>query len=244
MILLISNGGNDLEVITMDIYPIQEAFVYKWTNTTNNKIYIGKHKGTLNDGYISSGKAFLHAYNANPANFIREIIWNGTNAECLQKEWHFIKDAIAMFGYTGLYNKTHWNIVKGWKRTCMACGEWCDPANEEWADEFATYHFENCRKSEKRKQREALVAQQEYEKQLKKQNRKKFPVINQSLVITHIENLHRINKEEMARELLLCHTDNERFLVNRYYTTKQYPETSKTKKDLIRMRKLLDKKLY
>jgi hypothetical protein len=131
----------------MDIYPIQEAFVYKWTNTTNNKIYIGKHKGTLNDGYISSGKAFLHAYNANPANFIREIIWNGTNAECLQKEWHFIKDAIAMFGYTGLYNKTHWNIVKGWKRTCMACGEWCDPANEEWADEFATYHFENCYKN-------------------------------------------------------------------------------------------------
>ena len=45
---------------------MHEAFVYVWTNIENNMIYIGKHKGAQDDGYISSGKYFLAQYNQNP----------------------------------------------------------------------------------------------------------------------------------------------------------------------------------
>lgn len=29
-----------------------EAFVYVWTDKITNKLYVGVHKGTLDDGYI------------------------------------------------------------------------------------------------------------------------------------------------------------------------------------------------
>jgi hypothetical protein len=31
-----------------------DAFVYQWVNLTNGKIYIGYHKGDVDDGYDSS----------------------------------------------------------------------------------------------------------------------------------------------------------------------------------------------
>lgn len=37
------------------------GFVYVWINRTNGRYYIGSHKGTPDDGYIGSGKAFLRA---------------------------------------------------------------------------------------------------------------------------------------------------------------------------------------
>ena len=42
-----------------------EAFVYKWTKT-DGFWYIGFHKGSIDDGYISSGEYFLEDYNKNP----------------------------------------------------------------------------------------------------------------------------------------------------------------------------------
>lgn len=134
-----------------------ESFVYKWTNIVSGKIYIGKHKGTEDDGYISSGKVFLACYYANPHEFKREIIFWGTDYECLKEEGKLIKEAIRLAGYTKLYNQTHWHILKEWKRTCLHCGAIVDPRNEEWASAFALEHFENCQsikpiKEKKKKQ--------------------------------------------------------------------------------------------
>jgi hypothetical protein len=128
----------------MDIYPIHEAFVYKWTNTETNKIYIGKHKGTPDDGYISSGKAFMAAYLTDPTKFERTIIWQGTNTECLRKESEFIKEAVEHVGWNGLYNLTNWRSIQPHKRTCPHCGKFWDTRNQEWADQFESRHFENC----------------------------------------------------------------------------------------------------
>lgn len=53
---------------------LRQGFIYKWTNSQNNKMYIGSHVGYINDGYIGSGKYFKHAYEKNPEYFTREIL--------------------------------------------------------------------------------------------------------------------------------------------------------------------------
>lgn len=56
------------------------GFVYKWTNNTNGKWYIGSHKGTTDDGYVASGiviKEAMKKYGID--NFTREILYTGNN---------------------------------------------------------------------------------------------------------------------------------------------------------------------
>lgn len=121
-----------------------EAFVYVWTNIENNKFYIGKHKGTDDDGYISSGKYFLTVYNAAPHLFVRDIIFRGTEAEAHREETIRIRTAIREVGYKGIYNLTSWWHLSQWRRTCLHCGAVCCPENEDWAIAFEEVHFNNC----------------------------------------------------------------------------------------------------
>lgn len=53
---------------------IYDGFVYVWTNTKNNKKYIGSRRGTIDDGYVGSGKHFRKAYEKDPESFVREIL--------------------------------------------------------------------------------------------------------------------------------------------------------------------------
>jgi predicted transcriptional regulator len=65
-----------------------DSFVYRWTNKTLNKIYIGFHKGTEDDGYIcsSASKKFWEDFN-NPAYvWQREILYKGIMKECQEVE--------------------------------------------------------------------------------------------------------------------------------------------------------------
>lgn len=55
-----------------------EAFVYVWTDKITNKLYVGVHKGTLDDGYICSSKHMLKEYTQRPETFSRQIIAHGT----------------------------------------------------------------------------------------------------------------------------------------------------------------------
>lgn len=50
------------------------SFVYIWKNKITGKQYIGSHKGTIVDGYISTSKYFNEDYYKNPKNFDRIII--------------------------------------------------------------------------------------------------------------------------------------------------------------------------
>lgn len=167
-----------------------ESFVYKWTNIENGKFYIGKHMGTPDDGYISSGRSFLDCYWKNPFLFKREILFYGTDIECYNEEGRLIKEAIRSVGYNQIYNRTHYSIVREWKRTCLHCGQWCDPANEEWAEAFALSHFENCQNNkpvvEKKKkqsltewrlQRQQILEEEKLKKKSQMQNKKKKTVI-------------------------------------------------------------------
>ena len=53
------------------------GFVYKWVDSSNNKFYIGSHKGTIDDGYIGSGVLFNRAFALRPENFSRSILYEG-----------------------------------------------------------------------------------------------------------------------------------------------------------------------
>ena len=125
---------------------ISEAFVYVWTNSENKKFYIGKHRGSATDGYISSGKYFLAAYHSAPHLFSREIVFWGTEQEALQEESRRIRQAITDVGYQGIYNLTTWQHLSQWKRTCLHCGAFCCPENEQWALLFEDMHFDRCSK--------------------------------------------------------------------------------------------------
>lgn len=61
-----------------------DSFVYRWTNLTLNKIYIGWHKGTEDDGYVcsSSSDQFWDDYNNPNYEWQREILFKGTMPEC------------------------------------------------------------------------------------------------------------------------------------------------------------------
>jgi group I intron endonuclease len=54
-----------------------EAFVYCWTDKKINKLYIGSHKGVVDDGYICSSKHMLREYNERSQDFSRKIIAQG-----------------------------------------------------------------------------------------------------------------------------------------------------------------------
>jgi hypothetical protein len=44
-------------------------------------LYVGSHKGTVDDGYISSSKTFIKEYNERPKDFIRTVIAVGNYSD-------------------------------------------------------------------------------------------------------------------------------------------------------------------
>jgi len=71
-----------------------EAFTYIWHNLTNNRKYVGYHKGIPNDGYIASSKSdqFWSDFNNSEMEWHREIIFEGTKDECLLYEQNLLKN--------------------------------------------------------------------------------------------------------------------------------------------------------
>lgn len=57
--------------------PTNDAFLYCWTDNKTNKIYVGAHKGTQDDGYICSSKIMLEQYKQRPDDFSRQVIAEG-----------------------------------------------------------------------------------------------------------------------------------------------------------------------
>ena len=55
-----------------------QAFVYAWTNTETNQLYIGSHKGNPDDGYVCSSKVMLEDYMRDRSVFSRQIIATGS----------------------------------------------------------------------------------------------------------------------------------------------------------------------
>lgn len=83
--------------------------VYKITNLSNNKIYIGVHKtNNVDDGYVGSGKVILKAIEKyGIENFNKEILYDfNTYQEALDKEKEIVDDEF-------LQRKDTYNLRRG-----------------------------------------------------------------------------------------------------------------------------------
>jgi hypothetical protein len=72
-----------------------EAFIYCWTDTNRNMLYVGTHKGTPDDGYVCSSKLMLEEYNKRPQDFKREVMAFGSYNNMISFETKILKAANA-----------------------------------------------------------------------------------------------------------------------------------------------------
>lgn len=94
-----------------------EAFVYCWTDRKTNKLYVGSHKGSIDDGYICSSKYMLEEYNKRPEDFSRQIIAEGDLFDIRKLEAKILQSVKASIN-EDFYNK-HENdgfYFDGWKK--------------------------------------------------------------------------------------------------------------------------------
>ena len=98
-----------------------EAFTYCWTDHKTGKLYVGSHKGSVDDGYVCSGKLMLQEYNRRQDDFTRQIIANGTYDNMVALETAILKSVNAANnsqfynGHNGdgkFYNKGHTEETK------------------------------------------------------------------------------------------------------------------------------------
>ena len=98
-----------------------ESFVYCWTDKKTNKLYIGSHKGSIDDGYVCSSKYMLKEYNDRPNDFSRQIVATGNINDIRKLETKILKSANARLDEM-FYNR-HDNdgfFFEGWKKGEMS----------------------------------------------------------------------------------------------------------------------------
>ncbi len=59
-----------------------EAFTYCWSDHATGKIYVGAHKGSVDDGYVCSSKYMMPEYKKRQQDFTRQILFRGSWKEC------------------------------------------------------------------------------------------------------------------------------------------------------------------
>ena len=118
-----------------------EAFVYCWTDTLTGKLYIGKHKGSENDGYVSSSKYLMEEYRKRPEDFTRTIIASGCDADMISLERAILKSTNAASN-TSFYNMhnnngsgtyaTQWHTEETKKKLSLSAKKrWSDKSDKE-----------------------------------------------------------------------------------------------------------------
>ncbi len=87
-----------------------EAFLYCWTDHKTDMVYIGYHKGHIDDGYICSSKSMLSEYNLRPKDFTRQIIAHGSVSDIISLETSVLKTSKAASNHS-FYNKHNNNGI-------------------------------------------------------------------------------------------------------------------------------------
>ena len=83
-----------------------EGYVYRWTDSSNGKKYIGSHNGAKKH-YKGSGLRFKNAYSKRPECFTREILYTGPDYVELEG---FILETVDAMNDDRYYNLTNSSI--------------------------------------------------------------------------------------------------------------------------------------
>ncbi len=70
---------------------MRESFVYLWFDSKNRKFYLGKHKGTPDDGYTHSSTV-MESFDVPPPHMKRRILAYGTDEEMCLLEHELLKN--------------------------------------------------------------------------------------------------------------------------------------------------------
>lgn len=81
-----------------------EAFVYCWTDHATQKLYIGSHKGSIDDGYVCSSKYMMEEYSKRSENFTRQIVASGKEEDIRKFETKLLT-ALDAASDESFYNK-------------------------------------------------------------------------------------------------------------------------------------------
>lgn len=63
-----------------------DSFVYCWTDHRTQMLYVGSHKGHIDDGYVCSSKYMMEEYSKRPEDFTRQIVAEGAYEDILKLE--------------------------------------------------------------------------------------------------------------------------------------------------------------
>lgn len=86
------------------------GFIYEWTNMLNGKKYIGSHAGTIDDGYIGSGKVFQQAIRKyGVENFTRTII---EYVEVEDRHYLLEREKLHLDSVNAYYSDNYYNVAK------------------------------------------------------------------------------------------------------------------------------------
>lgn len=99
------------------------GFIYIWYDTKNKRFYLGRHWGTIDDGYICSSNSMRDAYRRRPNDFKRRILSiRSTKEDMIIEEQRWLNLISKEELGKKYYNKT--------RRANMPCGH-----KENWTEE-------------------------------------------------------------------------------------------------------------
>lgn len=90
------------------------GFIYEWYDSLTTLKYIGRHEGTVDDGYTASGTIIKKQLIIRPSDFSRTILWESSNTtveEIKRQEEYFLSRVADDELYYGC-NRKYYNQVK------------------------------------------------------------------------------------------------------------------------------------
>lgn len=109
------------------------GFIYEWTNMINGKKYIGSHAGTIDDGYIGSGKIFQRAVKKyGIENFTRSII---EYVEIEDRLYLLEREKFYLDKVNAYYSDDYYNVAKDVIGGDTKAG-WTDERRHEFSNQI------------------------------------------------------------------------------------------------------------
>ena len=109
------------------------GFIYEWTNMLNGKKYIGSHAGTIDDGYIGSGKVFQRAIKKHGIeNFTRAVI---EYVEVEDRQYLLQREKFHLDEVNAYYSADYYNVAKDVIGGDTKAG-WTDERRQEFSNQI------------------------------------------------------------------------------------------------------------